>query len=144
MSRTTSQAEKRPDQTIGIDEDLEEFFRGASALAATKKLKSANPFVLDLIIALWKHPEGASRRFVIDAIEHRRYEIGLSIPKEFERAVQSAFNHHNCQSVVFQRRQALSDDDLFYPVGRKGSGTWGLYHDRALAWLRSKGLNIPT
>jgi hypothetical protein len=109
-----------------------------SAIERNKKLRQENPYVLHLIKVLWPRGERGLRRIdVIDRIFQTRFPTGLNIPKEFEKTVQSAYNHHCWHSSVFQRRNGKPEEELFYPVGGKGSGIWAVNRERAAEWLRN-------
>lgn len=63
-------------------------------------LSEKNPYVLDLIVVLWRHKNGLRRIDAIDQVYQRRFPKGLSMPKEFEKTLQSVFNAHNPESLV--------------------------------------------
>jgi hypothetical protein len=93
-------------------------------------------YALHLIAVLWPHRKHGLCRFnAIQQVKELRKSIGLSVPLDFDRAVQSAFNMHNGDSDVFQRRGFSPERDLFYPVDGKGSGVWAVHRQIATAWL---------
>ena len=110
--------------------------------AAVQKLKNENPWVLHLIKVLWKYPNGLARLTAVEWIQKSRAAKGLPEPKKFEETVQSAFQHHSSLYAEFAQRGGKPEDDLFYPVGDKGSGKWALHRDVAIAWLRARGLPL--
>ena len=60
-----------------------------------KRLRSAHPYVVDLIRVLWRHgAEGIERQKVLDALERQREREGLPIPNKFQEAVQGSYNAH--------------------------------------------------
>ena len=120
------------------DEELDQLLREVEEELAAKKRRREQPYVLDLIKVLWPYgPRGLRRDFVIRRVWELRQPSGLNIPKKFEQAVQSAFNRHNGQSLTFELSPG---DDLFYPVGGKGSGIWAVHPHKIESWLRKKRL----
>lgn len=92
-----------------------------------------------LIEILLPHPKGLPRRDAITGFARLRRAAGEDLPPTLEKTVQSCFNGHNSGSPEFARRRTDPRDDLFYPVGRKGSGVWAVHADRAREWLRRNG-----
>ncbi|MDZ4371577.1 MAG: hypothetical protein U1C74_09185 [Phenylobacterium sp.] len=121
-----------------FDFDLDELMKWYDEHLAAKRLRSENPQVRDLIEVLLPHPKGLGRSWAIDEIEKRRRAKGLSIPLKFEASVQSAYNQHSVDSVVWRKRGSPVVDGLFHSPDGKGSGKWAVYPDRAAKWLRSK------
>lgn len=122
---------------LGCDEDERAFEEKLKQLAKAKAALKAleNPYVRDLIEVLMPHPRGLSRRLVLHTLERKRKQTGLPIPEKFEQSVQSAFQRHCVDSLVFKKRKAPEWQGLFsFPQG-KGSGIWAVYPDRANAWL---------
>ena len=120
------------------DEEFDQLLREVEEKLAAKKRRREQPYVLDLIKVLWPcGPRGLRRDFAIRRVWELRQPSGLNIPKKFEQAVQSAFNRHNGQSLTFE---LPPEDDLFYPVGGKGSGIWAVHLDKIEPWLRKKRL----
>jgi len=120
------------------DEELDRLLREVEEELAAKKRRREQPYVLDLIKVLWPYgARGLRGDFVIRRVWELRQPSGLNIPKKFEQAVQSAFNRHNGQSLTFE---LPPDDDLFYPVGGKGSGIWSVHSHKVEWWLRKKRL----
>lgn len=103
-----------------------------------REWKRANPYVADLIAVLRPYKDGLERQHVMSAIGKLRRNKGLPIPTKLEEVVQSAFQSHSCEYAAFQRRGASASDDLFYPVGSKGSGVWAVHIERATKWLAAK------
>jgi len=117
---------------------LDEIIAEIEADEAKRKLKRENPYALDLIRVLWPYGEkGWYRLDAIHAVWKRRDQTGVNMPKKFESTVQSDYNRHTSTSSVFSGKP---EDDLFYPVGGKGSGRWAVHRDRAKAWLLQKRL----
>jgi hypothetical protein len=120
------------------DEELDQLFREFERQIAANQKRHEQPYVLDLIKVLRPYgPRGLKRHFAIRRVWELRQPSGLNIPKKFEQAVQSAFNRHNGQSLTFD---LPPEDDLFYPVGRKGSGIWAVHSHKVESWLRKKKL----
>lgn len=119
-----------------MTDTLESLFEEAMEALKRKKSRRDNPYVANLIEVLRSAPNGVSRRYVIDILEKQRMKKNLPIPRKFEEAVQSAFNHHTSQSEVFKKRNAPAGDDLFYSPNGKGTGVWAVRIDRAAAWLK--------
>ena len=104
-----------------------------------KRNKRKNPYALHLIKVLYNHPHGKRLPDVYDQIERMRRELNLPIPKDFEATVRSAFNSHSTTSDTFH---GLPEEGLFYSVGKKGSGRWGLHQEVADAWVRRRHLEL--
>jgi hypothetical protein len=121
----------QPSSPISLDEFLER----AGEIIAARQLKKDNPYLLDLIKILKPFPQGLRRRFVMDRMISNRKARGLDIPEEFEATVQSAYNHHSVDSLVFKKRGAPAADGLFFSPTGKGSGKWALNQERARSWL---------
>lgn len=121
-----------------MNDDLEDLYQEALEALRQRKFRRDNPYVADLIEVLRPYPKGVSRQAVLDALETKRKEKGLPIPKKFGEAVQSAFNHHTSQSYVFKNRNAPAADDLFYSPHGKGTGIWALHIDRVTAWVKAR------
>lgn len=83
-------------------------------------------------------PNGLSRQMVLHDLERQRKKDGLPIPESFEEAVQSSYNQHSIDSVVFRKRNLPDTEAIFYAPGGKGSGRWALNTERAIAWLKSR------
>ena len=119
--------------------DFDQLLKDVEALFEAKKLRGDNPYVLHLIKVLW--PYGAKGLRRVDVI-YRVWQVPeathLPTPKKFEHTVQSAYNHHSSHSSVFK---GSPDDDLFYPVGGKGSGIWAVHMNKIEAWLKKKKLS---
>ena len=121
-------------------DELDALIEEAMAAVRARKNRRDNPYVDDLIEFLLPHTNGIGRRQVIISLEVARKKKGLPIPEAFEEAIQSAFNQHTSQSYVFQKRKAPPSDDVFYSPGGKGSGVWAVRKDRAIAWLKARGM----
>ena len=93
-------------------------------------------WALRLISVLKDHPNGLARKTAIAAVRRQALEDNIAIADEFDRTIQYAFNSHNAKSLVFRSLAMPSEADLFYPVGGKGSGVWGLHEERAAEWVR--------
>lgn len=121
------------------DEEFEELIR---EVERRERLK-AHPYALDLIRALWPYGErGYWRGDVIDKVWRRRNDASVTTPKSFEKTVQASYNYYCSASDVFAARKADLAEGSFYPVGRKGSGRWAVDRDRAVAWLKTKKLEL--
>ena len=120
------------------DDWLEKLFREIDAAIAAKKLRLENPYVKDLIEILWPPQDGLSRQLVLHMLERKRKLAGLQIPKKFEQTVQSAYNQHCVDSMVFAKQKAPESEGLFYSPGGKGSGVWAVNRELAAAWLKAK------
>ena len=116
--------------------DLDELLQKVRLRIEQGKWKRANPYVLDLIEILMPHANGMERSHVVSAMEARRRDKGLPIPKKFDEAVQSAFQSHAAGYATFRGRNAPASDDLFHSVGGKGSGIWAVNLARAKKWLQ--------
>jgi hypothetical protein len=66
-----------------------------------------------------------------------RHADHLPTPKAFTETVQSTLNHHTSQSKVWDKNP---ENDLFYSPKGKGSGTWAVHQDKAIAWLKTRSL----
>lgn len=121
-----------------IDDWLEQALQELAAKEAEKSCRRQHPYVLDLMEVLKPHPHGFARRSVLHTLEKNRQRDGLPIPPKFEEAVQSVYNRHCVDSMVFTKRKAHLSEGLFYSPGGKGSGTWAVHPERAAAWLKMK------
>lgn len=121
-----------------VDSWIEDLLREVNAAIAAKKVRLENPYVKDLIEVLMPHPRGLSRQLVLHTMERKRKQSGASIPENFEQSVQSVYNQHSVDSMVFVKRKAPESDGLFYSPEGKGSGLWAVNIDRATAWLKAR------
>jgi hypothetical protein len=69
-----------------------------------------------------------------------RTPLDLPMPKKLEETIQGTFQCYSSQYPSFARRKAPPQDDLFYSVGRKGSGRWAVHRDRARVWVARRDL----
>ena len=120
------------------DDWLDQLVRDVQARIAKKELRLEHPYVKDLIEVLKPYPRGLSRQMVLHTLEKNRLRAGLPIPEAFVQSVQSSYNQHCVDSLVFKKRNAPMSEALFYSPHGKGSGTWAVHIDRAAAWLRSR------
>ncbi len=120
------------------DDWLDQLLRDVQARIAKKELRLEHPYVKDLIEVLKAYPRGLARQMVLHTLEKQRQRAGLPIPAKFEEAVQSSYNQHSVDSMVFKKRNAPPSDGLFYSPHGKGSGIWAVHLDRAAAWLKGK------
>ncbi len=127
--------------TDEIGDWLEQALRELEAKEAAKELRRQHPYLMDLIEVLQPYPRGLSRQIVLHTLEKRRQRDGLPIPPKFEQAVQSVYNRHCVDSLVFIKRKTPLSEGLFHSPGGKGSGTWAVHSERAAAWLRTKLVN---
>jgi hypothetical protein len=121
-----------------VDDSLEDLYKEALAASREKQWRRDNPYVADLIEALWQSSkEGISRRTVIRSMERARRAKSLPIPDSFEETVQSAFNQHCIQSAVFKKRNVPAGG--LFSSRRAGNGTsWIVHHEPAAQWLATK------
>jgi hypothetical protein len=102
-------------EDLDIDiEELQAFIRRERELNALRKKHS---YVGDLIQTLMGRPNGLSRQMVLHDLYRRRRNDGLPIPKSFEEAVQSSYNQHSIDSVVFKKRNLPESEAIFYAPG---------------------------
>lgn len=127
--------------TDELDHWLERVLREFQAKEAAKELRRQHPYLIDLIEVLQPYSHGLSRQIVLHTLEKRRQLDGLQIPPKFEEAVQSVYNRHCVDSLVFTKRKAPLSEGLFHSPGGKGSGTWAVHSERAAAWLTTKIVN---
>jgi hypothetical protein len=121
---------------IGITlEEFENF--DLNTFYEKKKLREDRPWVYDIIRVLWGSQSHRSMQALCRDLWHIRNPSSLPMPKQFERTVQSAINAHTSQS---SRWNGKPENDLFYSPEGKGSGTWAVHRDRAVAWLQAREL----
>jgi hypothetical protein len=135
---------EKPELTLDDLEhiDIEELFRAVDEADALRKVRKDRPWGRDIIKVLWEVRPWMSMDQLTRKLWTLRNPSGLPMPKAFKETVQSALNQHTSQSQVFARR-GKPEDDLFYSPKGKGSGTWAVHRDRAVAWLKSRGLAAP-
>jgi hypothetical protein len=118
---------------------LDNLLQSALAEHKERQRRRDNPYVADMIRVLAPHhSNGVPRRNVIDTVEAIRKSKSLPMPRKFDDAVQSAFNHHCLHSLVFIKRHAPTSDGLFFSPQGKGTGIWAVDIKRATAWLIAK------
>jgi hypothetical protein len=121
-----------------LNVDLDELFRLAEAADAKRKLRRERPWTRDIIRVLW-----STRSMPFDRLTRQLWDLrnpsGLPMPKRFEKTVQTCLNQYTSQSKVFAR-VGRPQDDLFYSPGGKFSGTWAVHKERAVVWLKERGL----
>jgi hypothetical protein len=110
------------------------------AVRAYGDTKFNHPYVGDLIATLNGYPNGRPRRRVLEVMERERSDLLLPVPPRFEEAVQAAYNRHSANSYVFRSQRLPDEKPLFFSLGGKGSGTWAVDEQAAIAWLR---VHIP-
>jgi hypothetical protein len=122
--------------------DIDELLRFIEVQDTKRKLRKARPWVFDLIRVLWGHrsSQGMRTEVLVRELWHLREPSGLNMPKRFPETIQSCLNQHTSQSNVWAKNGAKPDDDLFWSPQGKGSGTWAIHRERAVAWLKSRGL----
>jgi hypothetical protein len=120
-----------------LEKALADFDVGA--YFAAKQARRERPWVRDIIAVLYPRPNGIRIERLVDELWAMR-EKSLPMPEKFRDTVQSRLNHYTSQSLIFSGRNAGPEDDLFYSPQGKGSGTWAVHRERAIAWLKRKGL----
>jgi hypothetical protein len=121
-----------------MEDSLEDLLQEAFAALQKRRTRRDNPYVVDLIGVLRPHGEyGLSRRRVIDTLERVRRAKGLPVPPTFDEVVQSAFNQHCVDSVVFKVRRVPADG-LFSSRRDGPNATWIVHVGRADAWLLAR------
>ena len=106
---------------------------------AAKRLRKSRPWVRDMIAVLYPRTKGIHIDQLVRELWAMR-EKALPMPKSFRETVQSRLNHYTSQSAVFWAKGGAQEDDLFYSPEGKGSGTWAVHQERAIAWLTRKKL----
>jgi len=121
-----------------MDDPLEDLYQEALAQSRERQWRRDNPYVADLIEALWQSgKDGISRRTVIRSMERARRAKGLPIPDSFEETVQSAFNQHCVESAVFKKRDVAADG-LFSRKRAGNTSNWIVHREPAARWLAAK------
>lgn len=126
---------------FNLDDIFEQAHQAVREYVEQKKLRRKRPWTYDIIRVLKPCPFGLR----IEKLERELWELRngeLPMPKEFRNTIQSTLNHHTSQSEVFKTKQRAVEDDLFFSPGGKGSGTWAVHHDHAIAWLKKKNLSL--
>ena len=120
------------------DQDLNRLIVNWIKSQETLQAKRKHPYVLMLIQILGASPRGQQRSNIIRLMEEQRRQFGLPFVKKFEEAVQAAYNRHSEHSEVFAKKRSPDERPLFYSVGGKGTGEWGLHVTEAAAWAKKK------
>jgi hypothetical protein len=120
--------------------DIDELNRRIEAAEAQNEVRQERPWVRDIIRVLWGTKSWISKDRLDRELWALREPSGLNMPENFSRTVQSFLNHHTSQSKVWQQNGAKPEDDLFYSLKGKFSGTWAVHRDRAVAWLKQRSL----
>lgn len=129
------------DDTEGRTEsEVDKLLKELDEYVAARRLRLANPYVLDLIAILYPHKNGLPRRQVINTMWRRRGQKGVNMPKAFDETIQAAFQTYAGDYAAFQARRAKLEDDLFFAPRGKGSGRWAVRQARADAWLSARKL----
>ncbi|MDA0675429.1 MAG: hypothetical protein O3A88_03540 [Proteobacteria bacterium] len=132
--------------TAESDDWLKKAIEELVAKEAVKEIRRQHPYVIDLIEVLKPRPHGRARKLVLHTLEKNRQRDGLPIPPKFKEAVQSVYNRHCIDSLVFKKRKAHLSEGLFYSLCGMGSGAWAVHPERAAAWLKRSfhfGLSAP-
>jgi hypothetical protein len=120
------------------DEELQDLVDGFERHGKARKLRRSHPYVKDLIEVLKPSAaRGLTRRLVLEALKKKRRDTGLPLPEKFDEAVQSVYNQHCVDSLVFTKRKVPMIDGIFFSPGGKGSGLWAVHVDRAELWLKA-------
>lgn len=90
--------------------DYDELCRIGDASRKLKELREERPWVRDIIRVLWGFRSGTTIDRLTKELWSLRNPSGLPEPKAFKKTVQSALNHHTCQSKLFK---GSTEDDLF-------------------------------
>jgi hypothetical protein len=99
-----------------------------------------DPYVLHLVrVLLPNGTRGLRRAEAIDRLRQIRASGEAKLPKAFERSVQAAFNRHSSQSARFK---GPPENDPFYSVGGKRSGTWAVHLDKVGRWLERRATSV--
>jgi hypothetical protein len=114
------------------EEHREEADKAIAEYNKLKTLREDRPWVRDIIRVLWNR-SSTSMQQLTDELWAMRKPVGLPMPREFKKTVQSFLNQHTSQSTQWSGK---TKDDLFYSPKGKSSGTWAVRHDRAAAWLK--------
>lgn len=89
-------------------EELQDFF-------AARRLRLANPWLLDLIKVLYPHPTGINRSVVLHTVQKNRAARGHKPVEKPEEAIQSAYNRFCVDSAVYRKRKnKLPDEGIFH------------------------------
>ena len=120
------------------DDILERLLRELEEESQLKKMRQEHTYVEDLMRLLVPHKDGLRRSIVLDRLERQRRNDGLPIPKNFEQAVQSAYNQNCVDSAVFKKRGLPNSAAPFFSPEGSGSGTWAVDPERAEQWLRKR------
>jgi hypothetical protein len=120
--------------------DPEEITRWLKEQHRKQKLREDNPWVRDIIRALWDTDTFLFFDTLVRRVREFREAAGLPIPEALNETVQSTLNAHTSQSAIWKKNGAKLEDDLFYSPKGKHSGTWALRScERAVQWLKERG-----
>jgi hypothetical protein len=125
--------------------DPEELTRSLKEDERNRELRDDNPWVRDIIRALWETDTFLLKNTLVRLVGEMRQAAGLPIPEALDETVQSFLNAHTSQSAIWKKNGAKLEDDLFYSPKGKYSGTWALRsRERAERWLKARGLPVPS
>jgi len=101
----------------------------------TRRLRSNQPILVELIKVLTPHPGGLRRWSVMRAIRKNRESAAHDIPQKFEDEVERTFRQFCADADNAKIRLCAAEDALFYRPKEKAGEVWAIILDRAKTWL---------
>ena len=122
-------------------DDFAELDALANAILADsfeQKWRREHPYTADLLqILLPLGSRGLPRTRVITEVALIRRKHDLPIPASFDETVQSVFNQHCVNSLVFRKRN-IPSDGLFSSRRDGREAIWSVIPEVAQAWLLAR------
>jgi len=91
--------------------------------------------LVELIKVLAPHPGGLRRWSVMQGIRKDRESAARDIPQKFEDEVERTFRRFCADAGDAKARTCAAKDAFFYRPKERAGEVWGIFPDRAKAWL---------
>jgi hypothetical protein len=99
------------------------------------QLRADGPILVELIKVLAPHPGGLRRWSVMRAIRKDRESAARDIPQKFEDDVERIFRRFCADAADAKPGTCAAKDAFFFRPKEKAGEVWGVFPERAKAWL---------
>lgn len=120
------------------EERIELFELGPETEFTAAISHSDQPILCELIKVLAPHPRGLRRWSVMRAIRKTRESTARDIPQKFEDEVERTFRRYCADAVDANTSTCAAKDAFCYRPKGKAGEVWGIFPDRAKAWLNAE------
>ena len=117
---------------MAYEQHADLFAPAPEADVVTRRPRSEQRMVMELIKVLTPHPGGLRRWSVMRAIRTDRERASRDVPQKFEADVERTFRRL-CAGA--ETSTCSASEALFYRPQEKAGEVWAVYPDRAKTWL---------